>query len=197
MLGVLVPLLAGQLFFDESIKTTQWIGIGILFVAVYIMCSYNNSIKGKMSISSFGLLIVCGLANGLTDFSQKLFVKMAGDTPIAIYNFYTYIFSAVILLVFYFVFSKVENVEGEKKSSGIKQIFGYILVMSICLFANSYFKTMAAGYLDSAQLYPLNQGASLIISSVMSATLFREKLTLKCVIGLLISFVGLIVLNVL
>ena len=41
MLGVLVPLLAGKLFFNESIKTTQWIGIGILFIAVYIMCSYN------------------------------------------------------------------------------------------------------------------------------------------------------------
>ena len=197
MLGVLVPLLAGKLFFDEFIKTTQWIGIGILFIAVYIMCSYNNSIKGKMSIVSLVLLIVCGVANGLTDFSQKLFMKMAGDTPIAIFNFYTYIFSALTLLVFYCVFNKVEKVDGEKKSSGIKQIFGYILVMSICLFANSYFKTMAAGHLDSAQLYPLNQGASLIISSVMSATLFRERLTLKCVIGLLISFGGLIVLNVL
>lgn len=197
MLGVLVPLLAGKLFFDESIKTTQWIGIGILFIAVYIMCSYNNSIKGKMSIVSLVLLVVCGVANGLTDFSQKLFMKMAGDTPIAIFNFYTYIFSALTLLVFYCVFNRVEKVDGEKKSSGIKQIFGYILVMSICLFVNSYFKTMAAGYLDSAQLYPLNQGASLIISSLMSATLFRERLTLKCVIGLLVSFVGLIVLNVL
>ena len=196
MLGVLVPLLAGKLLFDEHIKTTQWIGIGILFVAVYIMCSYNNSIKGKMSLASYGLLILCGVANGLTDFSQKLFVKMGGETPIAIFNFYTYIFSALTLLIFYGVFSKVEKGE-EKKTSGIKQIFGYILVMSICLFANSYFKTMAAGYLDSAQLYPLNQGASLIVSSVMSATLFRERLTMKCIAGLLISFVGLIVLNVL
>ena len=197
MLGVLVPLLAGKLFFNESIKTTQWIGIGILFIAVYIMCSYNNSIKGKMTITSLILLIVCGVANGLTDFSQKLFMKMAGDTSIAIFNFYTYIFSTLTLLVFYCVFNRIEQTDGEKKTTGIKRVFGYILVMSICLFANSYFKTMAAGYLDSAQIYPLNQGASLIISSGMSALLFGERLTLKCVIGLLVSFVGLIVLNVL
>ena len=122
---------------------------------------------------------------------------MAGDTPIAIFNFYTYIFSALTLLVFYCVFNRIEQTDGEKKTSGIKQVFGYILVMSICLFVNSYFKTMAAGYLDSAQLYPLNQGAALIISSGMSALLFCERLTPKCVIGLLISFTGLIVLNVL
>ena len=91
----------------------------------------------------------------------------------------------------------MEQKDGEEKGSGIKKIFGYVLVMSICLFANSYFKTKAAGYLDSVQLYPLSQGASLIISTGMSALLFRERLTLKCVIGVLISFVGLIVLNVL
>ena len=197
MLGVLVPILAGKIFFNESIKITQWIGIGILFIAVYIMCSYNNSIKEKITITSLVLLILCGVANGLTDFSQKLFMKIEGDTPISIFNFYTYIFSALTLLVFYNVFRKIEQKDGEDKESGIKKIFGYILVMSICLFANSYFKTKAAGYLDSVQLYPLSQGASLIISTGMSALLFRERLTLKCVIGVLISFVGLIVLNVL
>jgi len=197
MLGVLVPLLLGRFFFQEAIKGTQWLGIGILFVAVYIMCSYNNSIKGRMGISSFVLLIVCGLANGLTDFSQKMFVKMAGDVPIAVFNLYTYIFSTVTLLVFYFIFKRKETAGTEQKNTGIRKIFGYILVMSVCLFANSYFKTTAAEYLDSAKLYPLSQGASLILSSVMSAVLFHEKITFKCFIGLVISFVGLIVLNVL
>ena len=196
-LGVLVPILAGKIFFEESIKVTQWIGIGILFIAVYIMCSYNNSIKEKITITSLVLLIICGVANGLTDFSQKLFMKMEGNTPISVFNFYTYIFSALTLFAFYNVFRKMEQKDGEEKGSGIKKIFGYVLVMSICLFANSYFKTKAAGYLDSVQLYPLSQGASLIISTGMSALLFRERLTLKCVIGVLISFVGLIVLNVL
>ncbi|MBQ8803317.1 MAG: EamA family transporter [Tyzzerella sp.] len=197
MLGVLVPLLAGELFFNESIRVTQWIGIGILLIAVYIMCTYNNSIKGKMSITSLVLLIVCGVANGLTDFSQKLFVKMDSGVPIAIFNFYTYIFSAITLVVFYCIFSKIEKTDGGNQVSSVRKIFGYILVMSVCLFASSYFKTMAAGYLDSAKLYPLNQGASLILSSVMSATLFHERLTLKCVVGIVIAFIGLIVLNVL
>ena len=101
------------------------------------------------------------------------------------------------LLIFYGIFSRTE-VKATANGTGImKKIFGYVLVMSVCLFANSYFKTQAAGYLDSATLYPLNQGASLILSSVMSATLFRERLTPKCIVGLLIAFAGLIVLNVL
>lgn len=197
MLGVLVPIVAGRFVFGEAIKLTQWLGIGVLFIAVIIMCSYNNSIKEKMSISALLLLIVCGLANGLTDFSQKLFVKQLSELPIAVFNFYTYVFSALVLVIFLVIFSARERGQGTTGVSGLKHIFGYIAVMSICLFANSYFKTKAAGFLDSAQLYPLNQGLALMLSSIMSATLFRERLTLKCIIGLALSFVGLIIINVL
>ena len=33
MLGVLIPLTASDIFFSESIKLTQWVGIGVLFLA--------------------------------------------------------------------------------------------------------------------------------------------------------------------
>lgn len=197
MLGVLVPIIAGQFLFQEAIKITQWLGIAVLFVAVMIMCSYNNSIKEKMSLSAVVLLVMCGVANGLTDLSQKLFVKQFSDVPIAVFNFYTYIFSAIVLAVFLVIFSikgRSQNTEGV---SGLKHIFGYITVMSICLFANSYFKTKAAGFLDSVQLYPLNQGLALTLSSIMSAVLFHERLTLKCIIGLVVAFAGLLIINVL
>ena len=197
MLGVLVPIIAGQFVFGEAIKLTQWIGIGVLFVAVMIMCSYNNSIKEKMSLSAMVLLIVCGVANGLTDFSQKLFVKQFSGVPISVFNFYTYVFSAAVLGVFLIIFSIKERSQSTAGVSWLKHIFGYIAVMSVCLFANSFFKTKAAGFLDSAQLYPLNQGLALMLSSIMSAVLFNERLTFKCIIGLVLSFAGLIIINVL
>jgi multidrug transporter EmrE-like cation transporter len=73
----------------------------------------------------------------------------------------------------------------------------YIVIMSVMLIANSYFKTKAATHLDSAQLYPLNQGMALILSTLMASVFFKEKLTLKCVVGIFIAFIGLIVMNVL
>lgn len=197
MLGVLVPIVAGNVVFGEAIRLTQWIGIVVLFIAVMIMCSYNNSIKEKMSISALMLLIVCGVANGLTDFSQKMFVKQLSDVSVAVFNFYTYVFSAAVLAVFLVIFSMRERAQGAPGVSGLKRIFGYIAVMSVCLFASSYFKTKAAGFLDSAQLYPLSQGLALMLSSIMSAVLFHERLTLKCIIGLVLSFAGLIIINVL
>ena len=195
MLGVMIPLIGSSIKYNETIRPVQWIGLVILFVSVIIMCSYNNSIKSKMSLSSLLLLIACGISNGLVDFSQKLFVKEASQTPISVFNFYTYLFSAIVLAVFYFIFKKQEKSNGEK--ADILHIFGYITIMSICLFAYSYFKTKAANYLPSAQIYPLSQGLGLIISSFMSALLFHEKLTAKCITGIAMSFVALIFINVL
>lgn len=193
MLGMIVPLIGSNIMFGDSISTRQWIGLAILLVAVCIMCSYNNSIKEKMVLSSFVLLVICGLSSGLTDFSQKLFVEHTDTVSIATFNFYTYLFSALVLGVFYVVFSKQSDIKNEPTS--LKHIFGYILVMSVCLFLNSYFQTQAAVHLPPTQLYPLSKGAALIISSLMSAVLFRERLTAKCIVGIVVAFVALLIIN--
>ena len=198
MLGVLIPLILANILFNEPVKPTQWLGIAILIVAVIIMCSYNSGLKGKMSFSSILLLILTGASNGIADFSQKLFVRTTDGVPSSVFNFYTYVFSAITLLICYIVFKKTESkVESEKQSTIPKVMYAYVAVMAVCLFANSYFKTVAAYTLDSAKLYPLNQGAALILASLMSVFLFGEKLTLKAVIGIALSFVALIIINVL
>lgn len=197
MLGVTVPLLLSSALFGETIRPNQWIGLAILFVAVMIMCSYNNQIKEKMSVSSLILLIICGVANGLTDFSQKMFVKNSADGNVAVFNFYTYVFSAAVLLIFYAA-AKLRDKSGSSSETDVMRRVGlYVLIMSVCLFANSYFKTLAAGILPSAKLYPLNQGASLILSSFMSMIFFKEKMTGKCIIGIILSFIALLVINLL
>ena len=197
MLGVIVPLLLSEFLFDEKIRLNQWAGLLVLLVAVVIMCSYNNQIKEKMSLKSLGLLVLCGIANGLTDFSQKLYVKTVADSSAAVFNFYTYIFSALVLLVFYLGAKVTDKTGSSSETDVLRRVGGYVAVMSVCLFLNSYFKTMAAGILPSAILYPLSQGASLILSSFMSMLFFKEKLTAKCITGIALSFAGLLIIKLL
>lgn len=198
MLGVLIPSVLTAVFFDETIKWNQWLGIAILIVAVLIMCSYNSSIKKKMTLSSILMLVICGSANGFADFSQKLFKLKYANLPSSVFNFYTYVFSAVTLIIFYLLL-KHHDSRGEKfeLTKMPKSTYIYIVVMAICLFANSYFKTEAAEYIDSATLYPLVQGSSLILATFMSAFIFKEKLTVKAVVGVVLAFIALVIINVL
>lgn len=194
MLGILIPLIAGKILFDEDIRIIQWLGIAVLFIAVIIMCSYNNTVKGKMTPISFVLLLICGISNGITDFSQKLFVMRQPNIPASVFNLYTYIFAGLTLIIAYLLLNR-NNVNSPHTPLG--KIIPYIIVMAVCLFANSYFKTLAAEHLNAVLLYPLNQGAALIISTLMSSLLFKEKLTVKAVVGIAVAFAGLLIINLL
>jgi len=194
MLGTLAPMLLCKMVFNETIRLNQWIGFIILVAATLIMVSYNNNIKAKLSASSIVLLTICGISNGLTSFSQKAFVKLLPQTPISIFNFYTYLFAATTLIIFIVFMYKKEKPDF---AEGSNSKFFYVIIMAIALTANTYFHTLAAGYLDSAILYPLSNGASLIVSSFMSAVFFKEKLSAKAIIGIIITFAGLLIMNVL
>ncbi len=175
-LGILVPLIASKYIFGEEIKLTQWFGVIVLLIAVVIMCSYNNSVKIKMTTASFVLLFICGFASGIADFSQKLFIKNQPDGSAVAFNFYTYIFAALVLFIS-FALTHKKDISTDKIN--IKKILSYLIIMAICLFLNSYFKTLAASRMNAIILYPLSQGCALILATLMSVILFKEKLTKK------------------
>ena len=84
-----------------------------------------------------------------------------------------------------------------EKRSGIDIIkILYIAIMAVFLFANTYFKTLAASILDSVMLYPLSQGLSLLLSLIMSAVFFKEKIKPISITGITVLFVGLLFINV-
>ena len=194
MLGIAVPLFLGKLLFSEDILPLQWLGLAVLLCAVLLMCSYNNSIKEKLTLPALLLLLLCGTMSGTADFSQKLFVKVLPDVPVSVFNFYTYIFAA-LTLGGAFLLSGRHADDTPKPQLG--KISIYIAIMALCLFLNTFFKTMAARHLDGILLYPLLQGGSLILASLMSAVLFREKLTGKAIAGIVSALSALIIINVL
>lgn len=193
MLGVGVTIAGCRIFFNEAIYFHQLIGFVFLIFAAYIMSSYNKSIKGKFTLKSLFLLILCGLSNGLTDFSQKLYIYTVEKSNIALFNLYTYFFAAIVLLIAFLFFKKEEG-SGFYKNS-MKTVFFYIFVMSVCLFLCSYFQTLAAKYLDASVLYPLNRGIALMLSALMASVFFKEKITKKCIIGMVVAFISIMVIN--
>lgn len=199
LIGVVLPLLLCKFIYGEDIELVQWIGILLLMVAGYIMCTYNASIKGKMSLKALVLLVLCALSNGITDFSQKMFTRELPSGNVAAFNLYTYLFAGLTLAICCICFRSVEKKKAslQPPRKVILPIIGYIAVMAVCLFLNSYFKTLAAHYLDAAEIYPLSQGGSVILSMIMSAVFFKEKINLRCIVGVSLSFVALILINVL
>lgn len=203
MLGVGVTVSACRIFLGEEIRLNQIIGFVILVIAACIMCSYDVSLNGRMSPGKIALLVLCGVANGLTDFSQKLFVYKVENAGAAEFNFYTYIFAAMTLFAAFVVLKIRSRKNREEQGDNGKMKLGRVLIivgiMAVCLFLNSYFKTLAAQTqeLSATLLYASNQGAALILSLLMAAIFFKEKITVRCIIGVCVAFAALLIINLL
>lgn len=200
--GVIIPMALCAILYGESITLWQWIGIAVLMLAGYIMCTYNAGLKGRMKLSTILLLFLCAAGNGFADFSQKMFVKANSGIDVAVFNLYTYIFATLALLLCFPIFRSKDKrsvaQNGESFTSPIsvvKPIVGYVSVMALCLFLNSYFKTAAAQYLTATQIYPIVQGGSLVCSMLMAHFLFKEKINLRAVVGIVLCLAALLIIN--
>ena len=194
MLGVGVTMLMSLMIHSEEITVRDIIGFCVLVFAAYLM---HAGTKVKPTLKTLAVVILCGLANGMTDFSQKAFIYSGLETTTAQFQLCSYVFATVTLIVLYTAMT-VGKKKQDKDSGAVailKKTWYFVLIMAICLYANSFFKTEAANYLSAAKLYTLSQGGTMAIGTLMSAFLFKEKLTLKAYASIVITFVGLLIIN--
>jgi len=200
--GVMIPIFFSSLLFPdvETISVRQIIGCALLLVAVLIMCSYNNSIKTKTTLPALLLIILCGVANGCTDLISKIYVHN-GYGSASVFNFYTYVGATVTLalislgIILFKPKSSAKGAEEPTQKLKIGKLLPYIAVMALCLFFNSYFKTLCAKTLDAVIIYPISQVGGMILSSIMAACLFGEKLNAKGIIGILTALCAMLIIN--
>lgn len=195
--GLILPLLLGSMFLGEDVSTRQWIGFGVLVAAVLVMCSYSTKTVARLTPSGVFLLIMTGLWSGMSSFSQKLFVGQLPEESILVFNFYTYVFAAVLLGVCYPILRAGGRGDAAREKFPMRTALPYIATMAVCLFANSYFVTKAAQHLSAIQLYPLNTALALIGTLLMSTFCFGERINAKVLVGVALTFAALLAINLL
>ena len=215
MFGTVITVILSLIVFRDPIELKQIFAIGLLCVSVFFMLSYNKGVKGKLSLIGIVILFICGLSSGLNDFSMKLFTAFS-ESSTSTLNLITYIISSIVLCLFLLLDrpkkkkSTKENGVSESKDAPmsseaaeekdsllalLRTTLLPVVLMAICLFLNSYFKALSNNYISPMQLFPIYQAGGLILSATMSAVFFKEKITWRCVIGLVLSFIAILLLK--
>lgn len=104
--------------------------MGILIIAVLIMASYSTVIKGKLSVGAILLLVLCGVSNGIYDFSLKLYTHFSSSS-ISVLNLITYIISMAGMILVFIIPSKKDPFD-VKKCSG-SQFGRWLSCRYVCL----------------------------------------------------------------
>ena len=188
--GVILPMVGGWIFWGDAVTFRQWAGFGVLLIGVGFLCAFHNSIKPRMTGKLLLLLIACGTMNGIQSFSQKLFTVRYPGIGTVSFQFYTYLFAAILFLAIMCV-KKVSPINCFRENKHI----GGIVLISLLLYLNLFFKLLAGRILSAARIYPLCQGLGILNTSLIAMFCFGEKLNYKAAVGMLISFGGLLLIN--
>lgn len=216
-IGSIIPAILCAILFGDPISWQKMIGFSLIILATIILSGYNKSMKKGAGILGALLLIIAAVGDGLTGFGQQLYKQYYTNggsffvgTPYAnsVYQFYTFLFAAIILLILYSAYgiytcrkgllTKGEGFFGHVWSS-LKKPLPHIFIMAVCLFAASYFQTLATSkYSMPPQiLYPIIKGGCLITVNLTATLFFGEKPSKRSIIGSLTALGGIIAMNVL
>lgn len=185
--GMIIPCIIGHFFWSEKLSILSVIGILLTVTSIVLL---KNSKTNGMKFEVMGIVIgiVVFLTSGGVMIAQKLMGLYFAEQSISAYNFYSFIVAFFILCFF------VKPKNTDKKSKKTALIFAVGSAVSLTVM--SFVMTGLAGSVPSIILFPLFNGLGIICVCVGSVFAFKEKLSIKNVVGLLLGVCGLCLVNI-
>lgn len=181
--GMIVPYLWGILFLGETITINNIAGLLILTIAVVL--SYYS--KEGFTKKQLFLCVLVFLLNGMSAVVGKLHqiekvYPIVNTTDFSIIsNLMRFLLSGILLLPF----KKEENTYVE-----MKKIFPVIIFSAIAGGVAELFNLLCAISVPATVLYPVLTGGTIMFSVIASRIFFKEKITGKVLLGIILCFVG-------
>lgn len=187
-MSVAIPVLFGILYFDEGTGILKVLGIILALIAVYLSSIKANTgiaIKKKNLIYPILVFLGSGIIDTLIKFIESGYVN---KTDVALFS--STIFSVAgtigILVLIY------QKITGTLKITGRNIIGG--IVLGVPNFFSIYFLVLALrnnGF-DSSTIFTINNVAIVLFSTLLGILLFKEKLTTKNWIGIVLAIISIL-----
>lgn len=181
--GMVVPYIWGIFNLGEQVSILRIIGLSIIAVSAFILYADKNGLSKK--VLCFCLAVF--LLNGLISVTSKEHQISPHSVSANGFVLLTGVFKAVgCLIVLPFVKEKQKDIQTKSKK------MPWILLLGATLSSGlSYMlQLLSASELPATVLYPALTGGTILISAVAGMVCFKEKITKKMLIGLLICFAG-------
>lgn len=187
--GMIIPCILGQFFWSEKLTFLSVSGIVITIIAILFLKDHKNTQKPfrKLGIL-FGAIIFLTSAGVMI--TQKLMGIYFAKENIGLYNFYSF-FVAALLIGFFIKPNIIKDSSKKDKKVIIVCAFGSAISLSVI----SFVMTTLASSVPAVILFPLFNGLGIILVCIGSVFVFKEKLNVKKIIGLILGVCGLFLIN--
>ena len=187
-LGFILPTLSGAIFWQESLTAFKILGILTVIPAI-IISGTGKAKNGKSKGNGYILpLVISMLASGGLGIMQKVQQSSAYPEQKGAFLFFAFV-AACAISALCLIFGKKENARFKVKESLSSSAIG------ICFASCNILNTTLAGRLDSAIFFPALNIGTILLSMLLGMIIYKEKLTKKDVLVLLLGFVAILLIN--
>lgn len=190
--GLLVPIIAGVFLFDQPISLMQGVGTAIFFVSAWLLIKNSKNTYNGFSFKTFLLLLGSMLANGTTMLAQQMYTHYVPDGSISLFSFLSFGTVAAAGYPTALVMGKTEKYKGANIKLG-KTLYICGIALAAAVFVINQFATTLTALLPPVFLFTFINGGGTIISTLVAAVIYKEKLSVYSILGV-ITGIGSMVL---
>jgi drug/metabolite transporter (DMT)-like permease len=190
--STLISALSGVMFFDERLDWPQIVGI-VLMLASFVLATKNDGNEKKANLKWIFLCLIAFIATGGIGVMQKAHQSSTFKDELNAFLIVAFVSSAIICAIFSTILKKRESRfvgEKAKEKKSKKQVWlllGIMIASGVCVAVNNKFNLYLSGVMDSAVFFPIVNGGGLVLTTIVAVLLFKEKLTIKQWIGVVIG----------
>lgn len=194
---VIPMLLSPVLYNGESASPLQWLGCGMILFSILCFSSPSREEKKGSLPAKIAAVGICAASAGLAAIAKKYFsyyVESKGQGSNEYYTMMSFVVILIVFAVMFLFFAAKERKEKGRVSLPYARVWPFILLAAVMLYVNELFSTYASA-LPSAIYYPALRGLATVSTFLLDVIAFKDKVTLRKLIGLLLITVAVVVIN--
>ena len=188
-LGFLVPVVVGNLIWDEPISYIQILGVFLLLIALYLILNPKKTGKIQLDwiVFSFSAMFLSGVSAVL----QKTHQYSAFVYETKGFLSVTLLLASLYSLLFYFIC----NAKHPEKTP-VKQHGKTIFIGGILLAFLNFVNTVLTGRLPATVQFPIYHMGSMVLTYLISILFFKERYKKTQITGLILGVLSIIVIGI-
>lgn len=191
--GFIVPIVYSMFVWNESVSITQCIGLVFLIVSLVLVVKKKEEKKQSKGKLWFYLALIAMLGSGINGVIQKTHQRSSFSFELEIFLVYAMLFCAVFTGVLALI-TKDDTPKTEEKKSWIRSLLPPI-GLGICVCALNFVNLRLSGQLPSIIFFPVYNVGNLLLTTVLSAFIFKDKTSRMQNVGLIVGIVAILIIG--
>lgn len=184
--GMVLPYLWGLLFLNESFSVLRTAGLIVILAGIVLSNFSGERINFKRIIMCLAVFVLNGCVSIISKMhqSQTTFDSVNAAEFIILGGIFKFLLAGILFLAFKKRDSSASN------SISLKQAVIIITISAVIGGVSYMLQLLGAKALPATVLYPFITGGSIVFSALAGVTLFKDKLSAKLIISVILCFAG-------